>query len=784
MLVIRRINQWTVTRYRTLHCRVSLGSPSPCRISLLRRLSTSLPPPQQRRRREEVSTTQPNPLHRLRLRTVRATENKVDFGDVRSFPYGMDATVWSEWVDVARGTMTQDGRPFRLSKDLRGRPPITPALLLAYTGTHGEVLLKTVAMGLAKALAADFLAINAVEFAAIIAALNTESRTMRGMPPKTDSTDESLVEFVGNETLFSGSPMRTAFFNRPTSMALRYAEHFMTGLDGAASRRVIYVQTPLGLFQHGPILAEVAEMLTARRNKETGTLFIFSEGDQYDPVSPKGLFDLSMTMDPKAPLGEPLKALIDPSAMGSTDMTESDGIFSWMIDSRLRAPRIVVSPPEDAQALRQHQSQINKDQSLSIFIDNYSGILSRLQELSAVGNLYGELLLSLPTANRTEEIRSLLPSLNRRRMSTQEMTAFCLSVPLHSSQLRDDPVGLFAQSVDRFIRLRETQQRTVSFLKTKTDPKLETLTKHEKRLVSCVVTPAMVGTSFADIGALDSAKRTLHELISLRIQRPDYFSKGILRDCVSGILLFGPPGTGKTMLARAVAAQSGASFIAVNSSSIFDMYVGEDSRANSVGRASRVEIINEFMAEWDGLLSQNHGITVMAATNRPYALDDAVLRRLPRRILIDLPDAAARMQILALLLKDDFLAASVSLMDIALRCENYSGSDLKNMCMAAAMRSLRRVRAVDTVGVSVGIAANMSAGPTSERSMKSAEMTTGYPAEVVMEITNADFEGAMADVPASISDRMVTVHELRHWDTMYGEGRVNKSTVQFGFSCQ
>jgi SpoVK/Ycf46/Vps4 family AAA+-type ATPase len=204
-----------------------------------------------------------------------------------------------------------------------------------------------------------------------------------------------------------------------------------------------------------------------------------------------------------------------------------------------------------------------------------------------------------------------------------------------------------------------------------------------------------------------------------------------------------------------------------------------------------VEIINEFMAEWDGLLSQNHGITVMAATNRPYALDDAVLRRLPRRILIDLPDAAARMKILSLLLKDDVV--SVPLKDIALRCENYSGSDLKNMCMAAAMRALRRVRTNDlamrTDGASAEPINETSAEMIDGASMKISNSTSMETTDTTttnassMEITSSDFEGAMADVPASISDRMVTVHELRHWDTIYGEGRVKKSAVQFGFSC-
>jgi len=85
----------------------------------------------------------------------------------------------------------------------------------------------------------------------------------------------------------------------------------------------------------------------------------------------------------------------------------------------------------------------------------------------------------------------------------------------------------------------------------------------------------MTKTRFEDIGSHASVKRSLHELISLPLERPDLFTRGILRQAVSGILLFGPPGTGKTMLARAVAAGSGASFLAVNSSNIFDMYVGE-----------------------------------------------------------------------------------------------------------------------------------------------------------------------------------------------------------------
>jgi SpoVK/Ycf46/Vps4 family AAA+-type ATPase len=129
------------------------------------------------------------------------------------------------------------------------------------------------------------------------------------------------------------------------------------------------------------------------------------------------------------------------------------------------------------------------------------------------------------------------------------------------------------------------------------------------------------------------------------------------------VLLFGPPGTGKTMLAKAIAKCSGAWFLNVSLSDIFDKYVGEGeknvraiftlarklggpvvifldevdavfgTRRSDGSGSSRREVMNEFMSEWDGLSSKNDGIVVLGATNRPFDLDDAILRRMPRRIL-------------------------------------------------------------------------------------------------------------------------------------------------------
>ncbi len=176
-----------------------------------------------------------------------------------------------------------------------------------------------------------------------------------------------------------------------------------------------------------------------------------------------------------------------------------------------------------------------------------------------------------------------------------------------------------------------------------------------------------------------------------------------------------------------------------------------DQRSNAVGKASRVEILNEFMAEWDGLLSNNsHSarVMVMAATNRPFALDDAVLRRLPRRILVDLPDSNARLEILRILLRSDCLGVDLAELSGAIT-NNYSGSDLKNLCIAAAMNSLRR-------------------------HLKFRDQ--------IRSITLEDFQVALQEVPASISDSMETLVELRKWDQNFGEGKRLTSSKSLGFS--
>ncbi|KAI9094864.1 P-loop containing nucleoside triphosphate hydrolase protein [Phlyctochytrium arcticum] len=370
------------------------------------------------------------------------------------------------------------------------------------------------------------------------------------------------------------------------------------------------------------------------------------------------------------------------------------------------------------------------------------------------------------------------------------------------------------------------------------------LSTHEKRLLSTVVNPDTIPVSFKDLVLPTNTKLILQTLVTLPLLKPHYFKSGILsRHAINGVLLFGPPGTGKTMLAKAVAKSSGARFMSVALSDIFDKYVGEGeknvkalftlarklspcvvfldevdalfgARRSDAAHASRREIINEFMSEWDGLTSNNSGIVIMGATNRPFDLDDAILRRLPRRVMVDLPTEEQRAKIIELHLRGEEVDSTVSLKSLAKQTPSYSGSDLKNVCVAAALTRVKQVLLSET---SVGDdaeqgdsesqsrqlveqleqlktktleadAANTNAagnnkprGRASVRARRSATPTSETPslptspAPVPLPpLQSTHFEIALKEVPPSLTDEMQTLVELKKWDESYGEAAARR----------
>ncbi|XP_044728262.1 spastin isoform X4 [Chrysoperla carnea] len=241
------------------------------------------------------------------------------------------------------------------------------------------------------------------------------------------------------------------------------------------------------------------------------------------------------------------------------------------------------------------------------------------------------------------------------------------------------------------------------------------------------------GVQWEDIAGQDSAKQALQEMVILPSLRPELFTG--LRSPARGLLLFGPPGNGKTLLARAVATQSRSTFFSISAASLTSKYVGEgeklvralfavarelqpsiifidevdsllSERSSGEHEASR-RLKTEFLVEFDGLPTNPDGerVIVMAATNRPQELDEAALRRFPKRIYVSLPDCRTRVQLLRRLLeKHSSPLTEAQLERLSQLTEGYSGSDLTALAKDAALGPIReldpeQVRNVDLSSV-------------------------------------------------------------------------------------
>ncbi|KJA27516.1 hypothetical protein HYPSUDRAFT_941692 [Hypholoma sublateritium FD-334 SS-4] len=389
----------------------------------------------------------------------------------------------------------------------------------------------------------------------------------------------------------------------------------------------------------------------------------------------------------------------------------------------------------------------------------------------------------------------------------------------------------------------------------KNDPDLD---QHEARLLSCIVDSVSINTTFGQVHLPPQTIDAVRTIVSLPLLHPQAFQHGILKEhSMTGCLLFGPPGTGKTLVVRALAKEAGCRMLAISPSDVMDMYVGEGEKlvkavfslarrlspcvvfldeidalfgarmsARESGSAfAHRGVITEFMQEMDGLKSsKDDNVIVIGATNRPFDLDDAVLRRLPRRLLVDLPGEKERHGILKILLRDETITDDVNIESLAKKTDGFSGSDLKHLCVSAALDSVKEHTALPwTSRHAINAPSTEPVSETQDPPAEVAEMASinaaaaELPALEVQEVANAtpggaleskvvedapvapktpelprtlrlnNFLQALKEITPSSSETLGSLADLRKWNEEFGEGRRDRKKRQvwgkgrFGF---
>jgi len=283
----------------------------------------------------------------------------------------------------------------------------------------------------------------------------------------------------------------------------------------------------------------------------------------------------------------------------------------------------------------------------------------------------------------------------------------------------------------------------------------------------------LVDVSYEDIGGLKEEVKKVREMIEIPLKRPELFEKlGIAPP--KGVLMHGPPGTGKTLLAKAVASESDAHFIAINGPEIMSKYVGgseenlreyfEEAEENSPsiifideldaiapkreetnGEAER-RTVAQLLTLMDGLKSRGQ-VVVIGATNRPDSLDPALRRpgRFDREIEIGVPDSEERKEVLEIHTRNMPLAEDVDLDKIANTTHGFVGADLESLCKEAAMRVVRRI-------------------------LPEIQNDEEIPKEVMEKIvvTGDDFKSAQKEIqPSALREVLVQIPDIK-WDDVGG----------------
>lgn len=246
------------------------------------------------------------------------------------------------------------------------------------------------------------------------------------------------------------------------------------------------------------------------------------------------------------------------------------------------------------------------------------------------------------------------------------------------------------------------------------------LNEHELMIASNLVIPEDISVSWSDIAGLDNVVQELKESIVYPIKHRDLFKNAPLYQAPKGVLLHGPPGCGKTLIAKATAKEAGMRFLNLDVAMLTDKWYGESQKLasavfslaakiqpciifideidsflrsrNSSDHEATAMMKTQFMMLWDGLSTvKDNTVIVMGATNRPQDLDKAILRRMPAQFHIAFPNVEQRIKILRLVLEHEHTADDVDFNHLAKLTNGFSGSDLRELCRNASVYRVREL---------------------------------------------------------------------------------------------
>uniref|UniRef100_A0A0E0F8D4 AAA+ ATPase domain-containing protein n=1 Tax=Oryza meridionalis TaxID=40149 RepID=A0A0E0F8D4_9ORYZ len=405
--------------------------------------------------------------------------------------------------------------------------------------------------------------------------------------------------------------------------------------------------------------------------------------------------------------------------------------------NKLFPNKISIQLPQDETLLTDWKQQLDRD-------------VETLKAKSNVGSIRTFLSRNGIECSDLEELFIKDQSLTNENVD--KIVGYAVSYHLKHNKVeisKDGKLVLASESLKHGLNMLQNMQSDNKSSK-KSLKDVVTENEFEKRLLADVIPPNDIGVTFDDIGALENVKDTLKELVMLPLQRPELFCKGQLTKW------FGE-GEKYVKAVFSLASKIAPSVIFIDE---VDSMLGR--RENPGEHEAMRKMKNEFMVNWDGLRTKDkERVLVLGATNRPFDLDEAVIRRFPRRLMVNLPDASNREKILKVILAKEELAPGIDMDSLATMTDGYSGSDLKNLCVTAAHYPIREIL-------------------EKEKKEKNVAKAEGRPepalygSEDIRPLTLDDFKSAHEQVCASVSSDSANMNELLQWNDLYGEGGSRK----------